>query len=394
MVDPLPDLNFFRAHLEQLRSQGLLRSLTSMESPCGLRIEISGRSYLNVCSNDYLGFANHPVLRKAAMEAVQKYGTGSGGSRLLGGGLDIHAELEAEIAALLPLGKALLFNSGYAANLGILQSLGPLFACILADKLNHASLIDGMKIAGTPFHRYHHRDMNMLESLLKKSKDGSDCLVCSETLFSMDGDFAPLADLLSLQKKYGFFLVLDEAHSAGCYPSLMTDFQSAVPDRLLLMGCFGKAYGGYGAYAVGPGPVIDYLVNQARTFIFSTALPPAVVGAALAALRLSQAEPDHALNLVKLSEYAAGRLEDLRLPTGNSGSHIRPILVGSNARAIALSKMLFQKGIRALPVRHPTVPKGTARIRFNLRSDMSHKDLDEFLTVLKQAYALLPMDVP
>ncbi len=395
MVGPLPDLKFFRNRLAELSAQGLLRVIASSESPVGLHVDIGGKRYLNICSNDYLGFANHPVLKEAAREALGKYGTGSGGSRLLGGAMDIHAELEAEVARRMPLGKALLFNSGFAANLGILQSLGPLFSRILADKLNHASLVDGMRQAGTPFSRYRHGDMNMLESLLQKAPDASNCLVCTETLFSMDGDFAPLEELLGLQKKYGFFLVLDEAHSAGCYPSLLDGFVRGCPDRMLIMGTFGKAYGGYGAYVVGPEPIVDYLINTARPFIFSTALPPSVAGAALAALRLAEAEPRHAQTLRVLSLHAARAMQSLGLSEGislSNPSHILPIITRSNERALALSEALLSQGIRALPVRHPTVPSGTARIRFNLRSDMPRNELDNCLKTIAEAFFSLPPD--
>ncbi len=393
-------MNVFADALEDLRSRGQLRSLSAWEGLPGKYLIREGKACLNLSSNNYLGLAGHPAVRRAAADAALSLGTGSGGSRLLGGGLPLHRELEEAVSAMRPLGKALLFNTGFMANLGVLQALAPVVGPVFSDKLNHASVAEALRQSPGSFHRYRHRDMTHLESLLSAHLDASPGggtrssrapgLVCSETLFSMDGDFAPLKDLLALQARFGFFLYLDEAHSTGCYPRLLNDAMrddamlraSAASGRLLVMGTFGKAFGGFGAYVAGPDSVIDYLVNTARSFIFSTALPPAPVAAALAALKVAEAEPWRAERLTSLSAATRGLFRARGLDIGASESHIVPVLAGSSQRALRLSEYLFHAGYHAPPVRHPTVPEGTARLRINLTCEMESQEMEALADTL------------
>jgi 8-amino-7-oxononanoate synthase len=398
-VERNAEVNPFEKPLRDLAAEDRLRSVSAFEGLPGKYLMREGRRCLNLSSNNYLGLADHPAVKQAAADAALKYGTGAAGSRLLGGGLRIHAELEAAVTAMRPLGKSLLFNTGFMANLGVLQALAPVLGPIFSDKLNHASVAEALRALPRSIHRYRHGDMAHLESLLSEhlgrgtgaasEPDGMPLpgLVCSETLFSMDGDFAPLGDLLALQKKYGFYLYLDEAHSAGCYPDFVGAALAAGMEtgRILIMGTFGKAYGGFGAYVAGPAQAIDFLVNAARSFIFSTALPPAVAAAALSAVRVAEAEPWRREKLAGNAAYARSLFRERGFEIGASASHIVPVIAGSNRAAVRLSVALFHAGYHAPPVRHPTVPEGTARLRINLTCDLSRGEISSLADALSAA---------
>jgi 8-amino-7-oxononanoate synthase len=385
-------LNYFQGSLEELKLRDQLRIRSALDGLPEKHIVRAGKKCLNLSSNNYLGLAGHAEVRRAAAEAALSYGTGSGGSRLLGGGLPLHAELETALCRFRPLGQALLFNTGYMANLGVIQAMAPVLGPIFSDKLNHASVTEALKSLPGNFHRYRHKDMDHLETLLKKhlvntraegqsgsQPKGLPGLVCSETLFSMDGDFAPLQALLELQARYGFFLYLDEAHSTGCYHKLLdAAINAGIKDgRILIMGTFGKAFGGFGAYVAGSESAIEFLVNQSRSFIFSTALPPATVAGALAALKVAETESWRAEKLSSLAKYTRSCFKDRGLEIGLSESHIVPVIVGSNQDAVRLSEYLYHAGYHAPPVRHPTVPVGKARLRINLTCEMENLEMDD-----------------
>jgi 8-amino-7-oxononanoate synthase len=370
--------NPFKARLDELREKGRLRSVSAWPGLPGKYVDRDGRRCLNLSSNDYLGLSAHPRVRRAAAEAALAFGAGAGGSRLLGGGLPIHRELEEAVAALRPLGKALLFNTGFMANLGALQSLAPVLGPVFSDKLNHASMAEALRSMPGGFHRYRHHDLAHLESLLAGNLGKGPGLVCSETLFSMDGDLADVEGLLRLQARYGFWLYLDEAHSTGCLPGLVASALTAHRDRgrVLIMGTFGKAYGGFGAYLAGPPDVIEWLANTARSFIFSTALPPAAAGAALEALKVAEDEPWRRERLGETAAYARGLFRRRGFQTGSSESHILPVIAGSDRAALRLSEALYHAGYHAPAVRPPTVPDGTARLRINLTSEIERAEID------------------
>lgn len=391
LVESGTEMNPFTAALGDLRQRDQLRTLSALDGLPEKFLVRNGKPCLNLSSNNYLGLTGHAEVRRAAAEAALSLGTGSGGSRLLGGGLPLHRKLEESVVAFRPLGNALLFNTGFMANLGVIQALAPVLGTIYSDKFNHASIAEGLRKSSETFHRYRHRDMNHLESLLVQHQGKGESgdkpgLVCSETLFSMDGDFAPLSDLLALQARFGFYLYLDEAHSTGCYPGLMNDVVRAgvTSQRILIMGTFGKAFGGFGAYVAGPDEAIEYMLNTARTFIFSTALPPAPVAAALAALKVAQAEPWRAEKLAVLSTATREMFHARKLNTGTSESHIVPVLTGSNAAALRLSEYMLQAGYHAPAVRPPTVPAGTARLRINLTCEMELSEMEALSDVLAQ----------
>ncbi len=380
-----PALNPFIEPLRTLESEDRLRTLSALDGLPGKTILREGRRCLNLSSNDYLGLAGHPRVKRAAADAALSTGAGAGGSRLLGGGLPLHAELERAVSRMRPLGKALLFNTGFMANLGVIQALAPLLGPVFSDKLNHASVAEALRASPGSFHRYRHRDMTHLETLLQANlRPGSGAppgLVCSETLFSMDGDFAPVRDLLALQARYGFYLYLDEAHSTGCYPEAVAEalIAGAGPgpawERILIMGTFGKAFGGFGAYVAGPASAIDWIVNAARSFIFSTALPPAVLGAALEALQVAEAESWRREKLADIAAFARGLFRARGFDIGDSESHIVPVIAGSNRAAVRLSTALFHAGYHVPPVRHPTVPEGRARLRINLTCGIERAEI-------------------
>ncbi len=375
-------MNIFQDALSTLKSEGLLRQINTVEGPCEKVIHVHGKRMLNLCSNNYLGLATHPKLKQAAQVAIEKYGLGSGGARLLGGASMLHEELENKIQAYRPLGKALLFNTGYMANMGIVTALGQILNTVYCDKSNHASLQEGLRLLDIPFERYRHGDLNHLEKLLLKQKDPEKSLVCSETLFSMDGDFADLNSLIALQKRFGFYLYVDEAHSTGGYGNLLDNLIKNIPEKLILMGTFGKAFGSFGAYVSAAPEIIDFLINKSRPFIFSTSLPPAVLGANIAALDLVNQEPERFESLKKVSAYALQKAVQLGLNKGLSQSHIFPIILGSNEKAILAAEKMQQSGYYTVPVRHPTVARGTARLRINWTSDWLLEEVDQLLNKL------------
>jgi 8-amino-7-oxononanoate synthase len=249
------------------------------------------------------------------------------------------------------------------ANSGMLQALSSGFQHIFCDRLNHASIIDGLLQGKTPFTRYRHLDLDHLESLLKKQNNPEHSMVVTETLFSMEGDFLPLEELLRLQEKYGFFLYLDEAHSVGGYPDYLKPLSKSDPDKFLIMGTFGKALGGFGAFVAGKGVYIDYFINKCRSFIFSTALPPAVIASALASIGILKQEKWRIKKIHSLTKTALELFQKQGFDTGQSSSHIIPIILGENEAALSVSQYMIDQGIFVLPVRPPAVPAGKARLR-------------------------------
>jgi 8-amino-7-oxononanoate synthase len=401
---PEPFENVFRDALERQRAQGLYRALTPLENAPSKFVTraVEGRPTrcLNFASNNYLDLAGHPLLRRRAAEALERAGAGSGGSRLLGGDLPLHAELEAALERYRPTmpgvsgeselrSRALLFNTGFQANYTLISALGEALGCVFADKLAHASVAEGLRVLPGPFHRFRHNDTEHLENLLRKHQPREGGLVVTETLFSMDGDFAPLEELCALQRKYGFWMLLDEAHSTGGYPGLHGRGLQGISERTILMGTFGKALGSFGAYVAGPPEIREYLVNFGRGLIYSTSLPPAVLGANLGALE-ALADPGEAWRaeaLRKVSAFARETLKRRGFDTGASASrsHIVPVLLGTPENALRISEALARAGFHAPAVRPPTVPAGTSRLRLNLTAAFEEKDILDFVQALEKA---------
>ncbi len=373
----------FDEHLELLKSEHQYRELKEFQGINEKYIQHKGKEYLNLVSNNYLGLAQHPRLKNAAQKSIEKWGVGSTGSRLLGGTHSPHLSLEKRLATYHSMERALLFNTGYMANLGVIRTLSDFADNILSDKLNHASVMDAIRYNNIPFNRYRHADMDHLEANLLNEKKLKRTFVISETLFSMDGDFVNLKRLSQLQKKYGFFLLLDQAHSFGGYPRIKADLQLFNKEKTLIMGTLGKAIGSFGAFVVGSESAIEILINRSRPFIFSTGLPAFVADTCLESLKIIEEEPQRIKRLHEVIQKFKRLLKEQQIECSNSDSHIFPIIIGTNKKALAIADAMKEKGFFVQAVRHPTVPKGTARLRLSLHSELDFNDLKQVSQALK-----------
>lgn len=365
------------ARLEELRERGLHRRLRLVEGPQGPRVTLDGREVLLLCSNDYLGLAADPRVREAAAEAALRWGAGSGASRLISGNMAPHAELEEALAAFKGHERALVFGSGYLANNGAIAALAGPGEVVFSDELNHASIIDGCRLARAETAIYRHNDVEHLASLLRGAA-GTPALIVTDGVFSMDGDVAPLAELLELARRYGARLMVDEAHATG---ALGPGGRGAVAAAGLsgevdvVMGTMGKALGSYGAYVCASAETVDYLVNRARSFVFSTAPPPPVIGAARAALGVLEAEPERVDRLLSNARVLREALAAEGLVAGASTTQIVPIEIGEAEPTMALCERALERGVFAQGIRPPTVPEGSSRLRFTVMATHEPEDL-------------------
>jgi 8-amino-7-oxononanoate synthase len=354
--------------LEELRASGLRRRLRLIEGAQGPRVLLDGRPVLLLCSNNYLGLADHPRVREAAAEAALSQGAGAGASRLISGNMAPHGELERRLAAFEGYEEALLFGSGYLANLGAIAALARRGGIVLSDELNHASIVDGCRLSRAETFVYRHADLDHLEWGLRKAGERAS-LIVTDSLFSMDGDVAPLAGLAELARRHGCRLMVDEAHATG---ALGPGGRGAVAAAELseevdvVVGTLGKALGSYGAYVCASAELREYLLNAARPFVFSTALPPPALAAATAALDVLEAEPER---VGRLGVNAASLREALAaegLGTGDSRTQVVPLAVGAPGVAMELCERLLARGVFAQGIRPPTVPPGASRLRFSV----------------------------
>ncbi len=382
--------------LASLREAGLWRELREVDSPQGAAVTIDGREVVNFSSNDYLGLADHPALKEAGAEAVGRFGAGAGSARLICGNLRPHAELEESLATLKGSEAALAFSCGYATALGVVPALVGPGDTIVIDRLSHACLVDAAKLSGARLRVFAHNDLDSLEDILKwadrrrargKVEPRSRSLIVTESVFSMDGDVAPLLNLVELKERYGAWLMVDEAHATGLYGErrrgLAEEFN--VADRIeVQMGTLGKALGASGGYVCGSRTLIDFLVNKARSFVFSTAPAPAAAAAAVAGIGIVSSEEGgercqrlwNMVDQVKNGLIRAGwRLPPIR-------SAIVPLLVGDEGRAMELSRGLLERGVLAPAIRYPTVARGEARLRVTACASHSPRDLDALVEAL------------
>lgn len=378
----------FEQRLRQLERHHLLRRLRTVESASGTETILEGRPVLLMASNNYLGLATHPALKRAAIQATERFGVGAGAARLVSGTLPPHEELETALAKFKGTEAALVFGSGYLANLGVIPALIGTGGLILADRLCHASLIDGCRLSGAGFRVYRHNDVAHLKSLLAKRPSKRDTVIVTEGVFSMDGDLAPLPELIELADRYGARLFVDDAHGIGVMgvQGRGTIEHFGLDDRIPFhMGTLGKALGTSGAYVAGPAGLIQYLINTARTFLFATAPPPATAAATVAALRVLQAEPDRRTRLWNNRNYLHAGLKDLGFRLTGSASPILPIVIGNAQKTVAMADRLLELGVYAPAIRPPTVPKETSRIRVTVTSEHSRAQLDRALAAFRQA---------
>jgi len=360
---------------------GTLRSLEPLTrlGHGWVRLLGSEERLLDFSSNDYLALSEHPEVISGSRKYLEMFGAGAGAARLMSGDLEINHLLEQKIAQLKSKEAALTFGSGYLANTGIIPALAGRGDLIITDRLSHASIYDGCLLSGARTIRFRHNDLLHLEQILQEKRSQfNSCLVVVESIYSMDGDRCPLVELVELKKRFGFLLMVDEAHATGLYGEngagiIEEDGVSQEVD--IAMGTFGKALGSYGAYAAATREVIDFLVNKARTFIYSTALPPAVVGATLAALYLVESEPQLRMDLHAKVAFFKKQLRKNGCKDDPGPSQIVPVMIGDSSKAMALAEGLRKNNIYVKAVRPPTVPEGFARLRFSVTRYHQEEDL-------------------
>lgn len=381
---------FLRNALSNLEDQGLLRTLKTRTGPSARHVIVNGQNLLNFSSNDYLGLAADKRLSQAASQALDQNGFGSSASRLIVGNMQATEQLEARLATLKSLDDGLIFNSGYAANTGIIQALVGRDDVVLSDRFNHASIIDGIILSRARMKRYAHLDMNMLEAMLKQSAAFRKRLIVTDSVFSMDGDVAPLGHIVLLAKKYDAWLMVDDAHGFGVFGTNgagMTNEMCDAKDIDIHMGTLSKAAGCFGAYVCGAAPLKSFLINHARSFIYSTALPAAVIAAAHQAVDIiASSEGDERRHRVLANaDYVRKQLIDLGFETLNSRTPIIPIVLKSSQKAVAVSQFLYNQGILVNAIRPPTVPINTARLRIAVTANHTQEDLETLMGALKKA---------
>jgi 8-amino-7-oxononanoate synthase len=391
-VEPQPDPTAapdvaLRAELAALEAAGLRRRLRPLASGSDTEVWCDGQPALLLSANNYLGLAKHPALRAAATEAIARYGCGTGSSRLIAGHFDLHATVERALAAVKGTEAALLFASGYQANLATVSALVGPGDHVYSDALNHASIIDGCRLSRATVHVYPHRDVPALEVQLAASPPAGRRLIVTDSVFSMDGDRAPLAALVTLAEHYHSWLMIDEAHATGVmgnHGGGLADAEGLAGRVTVQMGTLGKALGSAGAYVAGSQALVDVLVNRARGFVFSTGLPPASVAAAGAALELVRSEPERRDALAANAAFLRDGLRALGLDA-RGDTHIVPVMVGDNARAVALADALRVRGVLAHAIRPPTVPPGTARLRVTPMATHTRPQLERALAAFADA---------
>ena len=374
------------AELERIRAANLYRLRRVVEGGHGARIVVDGRACINFCSNDYLGLASDPRLVEAAQRALASTGTGSGAAALVSGYNREHAALEEALAAATGRPRALLFSSGWAANLGVLRALLGKDDTLLADELNHASLIDGGRLSGARYVRVAHADTAAYEQALRDTK--SFALLATDSVFSMDGDEAPLTELSRLSKQYGAALMVDDAHGFGVLPSPV----SRLPAPDIYVATLGKALGAAGAFVAGSENLIEFLIQRARSWVFSTAPPPALAAAARCALGIvmsPEGEDRRRTLRATIARFRSGCAER-GIALGHSQTAIQPLVLGEERRALALSKHLFERGLWVAAIRPPTVPRSTARLRITFSAAHTTAQVDELLDHLHAGLKALP----
>lgn len=385
-------LKEFKVELERIKTSRLFRSIKRVSSDQSSRIMIDGREYISLCSNNYLGLANHPALKEASIAAIQNYGTGAAASRLASGNMNLHEQLEEKTAVFKGTEVALAFNTGYMANSGLLQAIAEEGDALFSDALNHASIIDGCRLSRAKVFIYHHRDVEHLRSLLSGASGYRRKIVVTDSVFSMDGDIAPLHDIYKMAKEHDALLVVDDAHAtgvlgkrgSGSFEHFGIQRGDGV-DGVIQMGTYSKALGSFGAYIACSREVREYLINKARTFIYTTALPPAVVAASTAAIEILQEGNELLRKLWENTEFLRKGLMGLGFNTLNSETPIIPVFVGDIEKTILFSERLFENGVYAVPIRPPTVPIGSCRIRTTITAVHTMEDIRFCLEIFERA---------
>jgi len=375
------------SRLAELRDRGLYRRLRLIEGPQGPQVLLGGKQVLLLCSNNYLGLADHKLVREAAADAAIRWGAGAGASRLISGNMEPHRQLEGRLARFKGYESALLFGSGYLANTGTIAALASQGEVVFSDELNHASIIDGCRLSGAETFVYRHADLEHLAWGLREAGERA-ALIVSDGVFSMDGDLAPLPGLFELAREHGARLMVDEAHATGAVGpggrgSVAAAGLSGEVD--VVVGTLGKALGSYGAYVCADTEVVDYLVNRARPFVFSTALPPASIGAAAAALEVLEGEPQRVEVLQANAAVLRAQLAAEGFASEGSETQIVPLEVGDADRTMELCELLLERGVFAQGIRPPTVPEGSSRLRFTVMATHTASELQNAAKLVGEA---------
>jgi 8-amino-7-oxononanoate synthase len=383
---------FFRDEIKDLKKKGRYRELRTIQGEQDSSVVIDGKRVLMFSSNNYLGLANHPELKKASVDAALCYGTGSGASRLISGNMEIHQTLEKELALFKETDRALLFSSGYHANVGVISALAGGGDLILSDELNHASIVDGCRLSRAEVRVYKHANMNFLEEILKKSSRFKKKLIITDSVFSMDGDIAPLPNIVDLAEKYSALVMVDDAHGTGVLGEKGRGGIEHFGLRRrveIQMGTLGKALGSFGAYIAGSEDLINYLVNKTRSLIYTTALPPSVCGSALAALKVLGERPELISQLRNNTSYFRRGMRDLGYLIPEGETPIIPLVLGDPSVTMEMAQSLFDEGIYVQGIRPPTVPEGTSRLRITLMATHTKEQLDFSLRTFEKTLPLL-----
>jgi glycine C-acetyltransferase len=381
-------LDSLRNELKGLDEQDLLWHVRTLQSPSAPRAKVDGKNVIVLCSNNYLGLANHPKLKQAAIAATRKYGAGSGSVRVIAGTLDLHVKLEKQLAEYRGTESSITFQSGYATNLGTIMSLVDERDLIISDELNHGSIIDGCRLTKAERRVYKHKDMGDLEKQLQGTERFRRVLVVTDGVFSMDGDIAPLKDIVQLAKEHDAITYVDDAHGDG----VLGENGRGITNHFHLegqvdvdMGTFSKAFGCVGGYVVGSKDLCTYLQNKVRSYLLSGSHPPAVAGACIAALQLVQKQPSLVKKLWDNTRVFKKGLQEMGFDTGNSETPITPVIVGEAPKARQLADSLFKLGIFVLPIVFPMVARDKARVRTIVTSAHTRKDLDTALAAFGKA---------
>ena len=381
-------LEALREELRGLDQQDLLRRVRTLQSPSAPHAKVDGKNVIVLCSNNYLGLANHPRLKQAAIAATRKYGAGSGSVRVIAGTMDLHVKLEKELAAYRGTESSITFQSGYATNLGTIVCLVDERDLIISDELNHGSIIDGCRLTKAERRVYKHKDMGDLEKQLQGTERFRRVLVITDGVFSMDGDIAPLKDIVKLAQEHNAVTYVDDAHGDG----VLGENGRGITNHFHLegkvdidMGTFSKAFGCVGGYVVGSKDLCVYLQNKVRSYLLSGSHPPAVAGACIAALQLVQKQPSLVKKLWDNTRYFKKGLKDIGLDTGNSETPITPVIVGEASKARELADDLFKLGVFVLPIVFPMVARDKARVRTIVTSAHTRKDLYTALRAFEKA---------
>ena len=383
--------DFFGREIERLKRKDSYRWLRGMEGATGPRMQVDGREVIVLCSSNYLGLANHPRLKTAAIEATDRLGVCSAASRLIAGNNELYRMLEERLAAFKGRGAALVYSTGYMANLGVISALVKEGDVVYTDALSHASIIDGCRLSRAAVKIFPHNDLDALKDLLKSDKGFRRKLIVVDGVYSMEGDLAPLPDLTKLAKSYDALLMLDDAHGTGVLGEqgggTSEHFGLKGPDGVdIEIGTLGKALGSFGAYVVGSRDLREYLINRSRSFIFTCALAPSALAAAIAALEVLQQEPGHRQRLWANVRHFRESLHRLGLSTEPSVTHILPVMTYERQRTMELCERLLELGIFCQGIRPPTVPPGTCRLRFTVTAEHTRADLDQALGAIEKSF--------